>query len=66
SDDDVRGAPAFADAMAAFAAFSGSRVLIGHTVAYDLTVLRREHERAGLTWTPPRALCTALLDRATG
>ena len=40
--------------------------MIGHSVAFDLTILRLEHERSDLAWDAPRSLCTRLLARATG
>lgn len=66
SDDDVRAAPDFAGVKPGFDDLVAGRVVIGHSVAFDLTVLRLEHERAGLAWTAPRSLCTRLLARATG
>jgi DNA polymerase-3 subunit epsilon/CBS domain-containing protein len=56
SDDMVRGAPAFAAIAPEFEAFIGASVLIGHTVPYDMTVLRREYELAGRAWRSPRTL----------
>ena len=44
-----------------FVDFIGGAVLIGHTVGFDLAVLKRECERAGLPWPPPRTLDTRLL-----
>jgi DNA polymerase-3 subunit epsilon/CBS domain-containing protein len=41
-------------------ALSGS-ILIGHTLGFDLAVLKRECERAQLPWNAPRTLDTALL-----
>ena len=57
----VADAPRFAEAWPELAALIGERVLIGHSVGFDLTVLTRECERAGLPWTRPRALDTRLL-----
>lgn len=37
------------------------RVLVGHTIAYDLTVLENEAARLGLEWHKPRSLCIRLL-----
>ena len=42
------------------AAISGS-ILIGHTLGFDLAVLKRECERVGLPWVAPRTLDTCLL-----
>ncbi len=44
-----------------FLSFLEGRVLIGHTIAYDLTVLQNEAERHGLVWDNPRTLCIRLL-----
>ena len=41
--------------------FLGSRVLIGHTIAYDLTVLENQAKQHGLKWERPRSLCVRLL-----
>lgn len=42
-------------------AFIGRQVVVGHTIAYDLTVLEREAARLGLAWERPRALCVRKL-----
>jgi DNA polymerase-3 subunit epsilon/CBS domain-containing protein len=41
-----------------FLQFIGSSVVIGHTIGFDLAVLQRECERAGLSWQKPRTLDT--------
>lgn len=56
ADDDIRDAPPFAAVAAAIAEFQGSATLIGHSISFDLAVLKREHELAGLAWKQPRAL----------
>jgi CBS domain-containing protein len=56
ADDDVRQAPPFAAVAADLETFIGTSVLVGHTVPYDLAVLRREYELAGRDWQPPRTL----------
>lgn len=61
SDGHVAHAPAFADAWRRFEAFAGNRILIGHSIGYDLAVLDRECTRAGIPWTQPRSLCVRLL-----
>lgn len=38
-----------------------NRVMIGHTIAYDLTVLENEAARHDLPWAKPRSLCVRLL-----
>ncbi len=45
---DLVGAPAFPDAYGALATFIGPRVVIGHTIGFDLAVLGRECGLAGL------------------
>ena len=36
-------------------------MIVGHTIGFDLAVLKREFARAGLPWSPPRTLDTRLL-----
>jgi CBS domain-containing protein len=60
-DTTVRGAPRFAQAWPELAAALGDTILIGHTIGFDLAVLKRECARADLAWTPPPALDTRLL-----
>ena len=55
-DEAVRQAPAFAAVAPELEAFIGASVLIGHTVPYDMTVLRREYELARRPWRLPRTL----------
>lgn len=61
TDADVAGAPSFAALWPKLAALFADTVVIGHTVGFDLAVLRRECERAGLAWRAPRTLDTRLL-----
>jgi CBS domain-containing protein len=60
-DAAVAGAPSFAEVWPELAAFIGDDVVIGHSIGFDLAILKRECERAGLTWTRPRSLCVRLL-----
>ena len=60
-DDHVKDAPVFARAWPDFERFSGRRVVIGHTVGFDLAIFKRECERAGLAFNRPRVLDTRLL-----
>lgn len=60
-DATVADAPIFSDAWPAVAERLDHAVLIGHTLGFDLAVLKRECERAGLAWHRPRALDTRLL-----
>ncbi|MDH3667846.1 MAG: DUF294 nucleotidyltransferase-like domain-containing protein [Paracoccaceae bacterium] len=55
-DADLAGAPAPAQAVTDLAAFVGSRVVIGHSIAFDLEILAREASRAEFSWPVPRAL----------
>jgi DNA polymerase-3 subunit epsilon/CBS domain-containing protein len=54
-------APAFADVWPQAAACLGERPWIGHSIGYDLALIRAECARAGLPFTPPHALDTRLL-----
>jgi CBS domain-containing protein len=60
-DGKVATAPSFATMWPAFAEFAGNKIVIGHAIGFDLAVLQRECERAGIAWQPPRALDTRLL-----
>ncbi len=55
-DEDLKGAPSPAEALKALEDFRGNCVIVGHTINYDLTILGREAELAGLTWSRPPAL----------
>jgi DNA polymerase-3 subunit epsilon/CBS domain-containing protein len=57
----VAEAPSFADVWPRFDAYLGQAVVIGHTVGFDLAVLKRECDLAGLPWIRPRTLDTRLL-----
>jgi CBS domain-containing protein len=56
SDESVRTAPRFAAIAQELAGFLRSSVVIGHSIGYDLAILQREHDLAGLAWKSPRAL----------
>ncbi len=60
-DAAVAAAPAFAEVWPAFQAFLARSLLIGHTVGFDLAMLKRECDLAGLPWSRPRTLDTRLL-----
>ena len=60
-DAAVADAPAFADVWPELSAFIGDAVVIGHALGFDLAVLKRECERAGIGWSRPHALDTRLL-----
>jgi CBS domain-containing protein len=60
-DSVVAGAPRFAAAWPDVAAAISGSILIGHALGFDLAVLKRECEDAGLPWVSPRTLDTMLL-----
>ena len=60
-DAAVAAAPGFAAVWPELAAFISGSILIGHTLGFDLAVLKRECERANLPWVAPRTLDTRLL-----
>lgn len=61
TDAMLRGAPDFRRAHEQLARFAAGAPVIGHSIGFDLAVLRREQGRAGLAWRKPRSLCTRLL-----
>ena len=56
SDADVADAPAFTEVVEAFDQWRGDAVLVGYASGFDLAMLKREREIAGLGWTAPRCL----------
>lgn len=63
-DGMVGGAPVFRVAWRAYERFARGRVLIGHSIGFDLAVLAAEAGRAGIAWKKPRSLCIRLLATA--
>lgn len=63
TDADIAGQPAFKEMAGAFEDFLKHRPVIGHSIAYDLAMLSREHALAGIAWHAPRALDIRLLAR---
>jgi len=63
TDAHVRDQPKFSAIAGALAQFVGPSIVVGHTITYDLEILRREHELAGLVWRPWRALDVRVLAR---
>jgi signal-transduction protein with cAMP-binding, CBS, and nucleotidyltransferase domain/DNA polymerase III epsilon subunit-like protein len=61
TDADVAGKPSLARIMPEFSAFIGDRIVIGHSIHFDLAMLRHEAARQGFVWTQPRALDVALI-----
>jgi CBS domain-containing protein len=60
-DAAVAAAPQFAEVWPRFEGFLGRAIVIGHTIGFDLAVLKRECDLAGLQWSRPRTLDTRLL-----
>jgi len=60
-DAAVAGAPLFGEVWPDFNAFLDGSLVIGHTVGFDLAMLKRECDLAGLPWSRPRTLDTRLL-----
>jgi CBS domain-containing protein len=61
SDADVSGSPDLATLWPELTERLGGRVVIGHSIGFDLSVLHAEARRAGLDWQKPRALCVRML-----
>ncbi len=61
TDAMVRDAERFPEVYAQFLPHLEGVVAIGHQVAFDLAMLRRECGLAGLDWAPPPSLDTCLL-----
>lgn len=59
----VAGAPRFAEIAPKLHRVLEGRLLVGHSLAYDLAMLAREHTLAKLDWSPPRALDIRMLAR---
>jgi DNA polymerase-3 subunit epsilon/CBS domain-containing protein len=64
-DAAVKDAPRFREAWPGFSGAIDGAVVIGHTLGFDLAVLKRECERAGIPWRRPRTLDTRLLAEVT-
>jgi CBS domain-containing protein len=60
-DTAVASAPNFATAWPDISAATSGAILIGHTLGFDVAVLKSECERAGVPWVAPRTLDTRLL-----
>lgn len=60
-DSVVASAPGFAAVWPEVSAAISGSILIGQTIGFDLAVLKRECERAGLSWRAPRTLDIRLL-----
>ncbi len=60
-DEKVRSAPRFADIWPAISDYVGGSIVIGHSIGYDLAILAKETERAGIEFSRPRTLDVRLL-----
>jgi DNA polymerase-3 subunit epsilon/CBS domain-containing protein len=60
-DAAVAQAQGFAELWPAISEVLGNDVVIGHTLGFDLAVLKRECDRARIAWKRPRTLDTRLL-----
>ncbi len=60
-DAAVAAAPPFAQVWPELSARIGAGVAVGHSVGFDLAVIGRECQRAGVPWAPPRVLDVRLL-----
>ncbi len=60
-DDDLRDAASFAEVGPALLEFIGDAVVVGHSIHFDLAVLRHEADRHGIAWREPRSLDVALM-----
>ncbi|MCB1475441.1 MAG: CBS domain-containing protein [Rhodobiaceae bacterium] len=59
----VSDSPSFAAISGALESFIQDRILVGHSIGFDIAILEREHKLAGLPFHRPRTLCTAILSR---
>jgi CBS domain-containing protein len=60
-DTALAGASSFAEVWPDFTRYLGDTLVIGHSIGFDLAVLKRECERADIAWVRPRTLDTRLL-----
>jgi CBS domain-containing protein len=61
NDAAVADAPEFRELWPEVSSLLQSPVLIGHSIGFDLAVLKKECGRAGIPWPRPRMLCTRML-----
>jgi DNA polymerase-3 subunit epsilon len=61
TDEMVADAPPFAQVWQELQSVFAERVVIGHNIGFDLAVLKREAERADLSWQTPKFLDTLRL-----
>ncbi len=56
TDEAVKPADRFAEVYKRYRDFAGAHIVLGYALNFDFAMLQREHERAGLTWSPPQFL----------
>ena len=56
TDRDVAGSPGFRSVIQDFASWAGPSAFIGYGSDFDLAVMREEHARLGMLWSPCRTL----------
>jgi len=61
TDRMVAGAPDFAGGWPPLADMMKGMIVVGHSIGFDLAILKAECDRCGLPWKTPPALDTALL-----
>jgi len=66
SDDDVADAASFAEVVRDFDKWRQDAVLVGYASGFDLAMLKRERELAGLEWVAPRCLDVRFLVNLLG
>jgi CBS domain-containing protein len=60
-DAAVANAPPFSTIATEISAVLNGAVVVGHSLGFDIAVLKREFARAGAAWAPPRSLDIRLL-----
>lgn len=60
-DADVANQPGFAEVVAGLVEFIAGQVVVGHSIHFDLAMLRHEARRHKIAWTEPRVLDIAFL-----
>lgn len=61
TDEMVQAAPPLSEVVGELAAYCGDRIVIGHSIGFDLAVLRHETRRHGVAWSERLWLDTGLL-----